>query len=350
MKIDSLVRPSIKALKMYASARDEFDGNAEVFLDANESPYTNLVNRYPDPYQSLIKAELKSIFNVEPSQLFLGNGSDEAIDLLFRIFCEPGVDNCLIMSPTYGMYKVSAEINNVTILDAHLTSDFQIDVEKVLQTQNENTKLTFVCSPNNPSGNLLNNRTIEELLEKSNGIVVVDEAYGDFNQDFSWTSRIEEFDNLVVLRTFSKAWGMAGIRLGMAFANGEIIHYFNKVKPPYNVNVLTQRFALEQIQKIKGLPDVAELTLERGVLEAALPNFEFVRKIHPSDANFLLVEVEDADGLYGYMMDKGIILRNRSTQLHCEGCLRITIGTPEENKALLAALKIYQDEKSTVRR
>ncbi len=341
--LESLVRPNVLKMKPYASARDEFKGVARVYLDANENNLGSLAgenyNRYPDPHQKELKVLISEIKGAKPSQLFLGNGSDEAIDLLLRAFCTPGVDTLLCLPPTYGMYEVSANLNDVKIDTVQLTSDFQIPVNKVLQTIRPETKIVFICSPNNPTGNSINATDIETILQSFNGLVVIDEAYIDFSNEPSWITRLNEFPNLVILQTFSKAWGMAGLRLGMAFASEEIIALLDKIKPPYNINEATQELVLQALDKTEVLKDmVEEITQERELLMLALPNIAAVEYVYPSDANFILVKVKDATGMYNYLLSKGIVVRNRSSIAGCEGCLRISVGTLEENQELLKAM------------
>lgn len=343
MKLEELVRPNILSLKAYSSARDEYTGDQAVMLDANENPFTSEVNRYPDPYQRTLKQEIAKIKGVETSQIFLGNGSDEAIDLLFRIFCEPGKDNIVITEPTYGMYEVSAGINDVAIKKASLNEDFSLNANSVLDQVDANTKLIFLCSPNNPSGNLLDASEVLQVVEGFDGIVVVDEAYIDFAETTSLTEKISEFENLVILQTFSKAWGMAGVRLGMAFANAEIIKYFNKVKPPYNINSLTQNYSLEQVAKREIVVEqIAAIKAERKRLVNELDKFDFVTKLYPSDSNFILVKFDGANRIYNYLVEKRIIVRDRSKVKFGENCLRITVGTDAENILLLNALSALE--------
>lgn len=340
MNISKLVRPNILKLVPYSSARSEFKGKAEIFLDANENPFETGLNRYPDPLQWKLKAAISKLKGVSSENIFLGNGSDEAIDLVVRIFCEPRQDHILILPPTYGMYQVSADIADVGIRSVSLTPDFQPDVEAILATADAQSKILFICSPNNPTGNSVDLNLIRSLCTRFQGIVVVDEAYIDFSAQPSCLTLLSEFSNLIVLQTFSKAWGMAGIRLGMAFASAEIIHLFNKVKPPYNINQLTQQIALEALvtsqddyQKM-----LSTLLSERDRLVKSLNELKFVEKIYPSDANFILVKMDDPNGTYRYLVEEGIIVRNRNTVHLCEGSLRITVGRPEENDALLNAL------------
>ncbi|WP_347160367.1 histidinol-phosphate transaminase [Pontibacter chitinilyticus] len=344
--LNQILRANVQQMKAYSSARDEFEGTASVYLDANENSLGSLAgehyNRYPDPHQKELKSKIAAIKGVQPKQIFLGNGSDEAIDLLFRMVCRPGQDSMLHLPPTYGMYEVSANLNEVAMEAVQLTPDFQIPVEEVLLSIKPTTKLLFICSPNNPTGNLIDEESIETLLRHFHGLVVVDEAYADFSESASWTTRLAEFPNLVVLQTFSKAWGMAGLRLGLAFASEEIIAVLDKVKPPYNINEATQVLALQALEHTEALRDmVEELKQERELLLLALPSLASVEKVYPSDANFILVKVTDANGMYKYLLDKGIVVRNRSSIPGCEGCLRITVGTLEENQKLLQAMAAF---------
>ncbi len=340
--IDQLVRSNILGLKPYTSARTEYKGVADIFLDANENPYETGMNRYPDPLQQKLKNKIADHKNVHPQNIFLGNGSDEVIDLLIRIFCEPKEDHIITLPPTYGMYKVSADIANVGVKEIPLDSSFQPDTGQILASANAFSKLLFVCSPNNPTGNLIGLDRIKHLVEGFNGIVVVDEAYIDFAEEGTTLSLVNEYTNLVVMQTFSKAWGLAGIRLGMAFTNSSIIHYLNKVKPPYNINSLTQKAALVALERNKNKNIwVKEITKEREKLIKELSQFSFIQKIFHSDTNFLLVEVNDPDSMYQYLIRQKIIVRNRSKTLNCEGCLRFTVGTPEENQSLIQSLKAY---------
>lgn len=343
MTIASLVRPNIKALRPYSSARSEFKGSAEVFIDANENPFETGLNRYPDPLQWKLKEKVSPLKQLPKENIFLGNGSDEVIDLLIRIFCEPRVDHIITAPPTYGMYKVSASIADIAVKEVLLTADYQPRVDAILAATTPQSKILFLCSPNNPTGNDMQPDLVMELLEKFPGIVVLDEAYIDFSSQKSFSHYIDQYPNLVVTQTFSKAWGLAGIRLGMAFASKEIIHYFNKVKPPYNVNQLTQKAALEALNDTKIRTDwVFTILRERDALATHLAAFPFVQKVYPSDANFLMAKVDEPLALYQYLVTKGIIIRDRSTVPLCEGCLRFTVGRPEENKQLLAALKAYK--------
>ena len=341
MKIENLVRENIKQMKSYSSARDEFkDFNAEmVFLDANENPHENGVNRYPDPQQSLVKKELAKIKGVKQSQILLGNGSDEVLDLIFRAFCEPKVDNVITLPPTYGMYKVLANINNVEEREVLLTSDFQPSIKKIFESVDENTKVLFLCSPNNPTGNSFSKESVEVLLDTFNGLVVLDEAYIDFSSQKTWLKKIQKHPNLIITQTFSKAYGMAAIRLGICFASEEIIAILNKIKPPYNINDLTQKCALKKFQKMEVLTaEVSKILNERARLIANLSTISFVEKIYPTDANFVLIKVDDAEKRYNQLIKKGIVIRNRTTQPLCENTLRLTVGTKRENKLLITAL------------
>lgn len=338
--VNAWVRPNIRAMQPYSSARDEFHGTASVFLDANENPYNAPYNRYPDPMQWRLKEKVAEIKGVPKECILLGNGSDEPIDLILRAFCEPGKECMLTVDPTYGMYQVAAEVNNVTCRKVKLTSDFQIDMPAFLSQIDETVKAIYLCSPNNPTGNSLNRKDIYQILDTFKGIVVVDEAYIDFSSLPSYTKDLSKYPNLVVFQTLSKAWGAAGIRLGMAFASPEIISVLNKIKYPYNVNQLTQEKALEILNNQETMKSQLTLILsERTRLQQELTAIPCVRKIYPTDANFILVDVGDADTVYQKLVDQGIIVRNRNKVVLCAGCLRITVGTEEENTALLNALK-----------
>ena len=341
--LKELTRPNIWALKPYSSARDEYNGAAaSVFLDANENPYNLPHNRYPDPLQRDLKAELTRIKQVKAENIFLGNGSDEAIDLVFRAFCEPGVDNVVAIDPTYGMYKVCADVNNVEYRKVLLDDAFQFTADALLAATDEHTKLIFLCSPNNPTGNDLLRTEIGKTLVAFSGLVIIDEAYNDFSSAPSFLQQLDKYPNLVVFQTFSKAWGCAAIRLGMAFASAEIISIFNKIKYPYNVNQLTQQQALSMLQRYDEIEGwVKELIAERGRLMDAFSTLTCVKEIFPSDANFFLARVTDAGAIYNYLVAKGIIVRNRSSISLCGNCLRVTVGTPAENKTLLDALQAY---------
>ncbi|AHJ97774.1 histidinol-phosphate transaminase [Hymenobacter swuensis] len=345
--LDSLVRPNLRDMKPYSSARDEFQGEAQVMLDANEnslgSAGPDQFNRYPDPLQRAVKQELAQFKAVRPEQIFLGNGSDEAIDLLVRLTCVPGQDSLLILPPTYGMYEVAANLNDVRVERLQLTPDFQLSPEIVASVLASDAKIVWLCSPNNPTGNLLHAEYMEEILRGFRGLVVVDEAYADFAAAPSWTTRLAEFPNLVVLQTFSKAWGLAGLRLGMAFASPEIIGYLNKIKPPYNVSEATQRFALQALRDADRFESLRQqLLVGRDWLAERLPALPIVAEVFPSDANFLLVRFHpDATAVYDFLVARGIIVRNRTTQPGCAGTLRLTVGTPAENELLLQALREF---------
>lgn len=349
--LQSLVRNNIRDLKPYSSARSEFSGDAKVFLDANEnafgSPAGDDLNRYPDPLQTELKRQIAELKGIDPSRIFIGNGSDEAIDLLFRIFCEPGRDNAIICPPTYGMYEVSAAINDVEVVRASLTSDFQLDADAISAVFSPRSKLLFVCSPNNPTGNLMDRSSVLEIARRFNGIVVVDEAYIDFANQPSLIDRLSETPNLVVLQTFSKAWGMAGLRIGMAFASEAIVDLMNRVKPPYNVSQIAQRAAVDALRN-KAWVDarVIETIAERRRLTTELRRLPFVSRVHPSDANFVLARTDDADAVYRYLVDRRIVVRNRNNVELCRGCLRITVGTVGENELLLKALREYPAAKN----
>jgi len=344
MDIKNLQRENIKTLRPYSTARDEYKGQASVFLDANEnsygSPLPENFNRYPDPLQLDLKDALSKIKGVPIENTFLGNGSDEAIDLLFRAFCNPGKDNVIILPPTYGMYEVSANINDVEIRKVNLLPNFQLDLEGIAEAIDANTKLIFICSPNNPTGNSIVRTDIETILANFNGLVVIDEAYINFAKQRTFIQELTEYPHLVVLQTFSKAWGLAGLRLGMAFASSIIIDILNKVKAPYNISQSTQDLALAALQNIGQVNDWIKTTVaEREHLAKMLLDLQMVKKVYPSDANFILVEVTDANGTYDALVDRGIIVRNRAKVTLCEGCLRITVGTPAENEILISALK-----------
>lgn len=340
IKLENLIRPNIWALSPYSCARNEFTGEASVFLDANENPYNQPFNRYPDPLQVQLKEKISALKGVRPTQIMLGVGSDEPIDLIFRIFCEPAKDNVVAINPTYGMYGVCADINNVSYKQVNLNDDFTLDADKVLKACDKHTKVVFLCSPNNPTGNSLKRTEIEKIILGFEGIVVIDEAYIDFSNEPSWLASLDQYPNIIVLQTFSKAWGMAALRCGMAFASEEIIAFFNKVKYPYNLNLLTQEAVYKQVENVEQKNEwVKALLMERKSLIDALQALPLVKKIYPTDANFVLVKVDDANKIYKQLVDKGIIVRNRNTVTLCEGCLRITVGTPSENKQLLTALQ-----------
>ena len=338
--IISLVRPNIAALAPYSCARDEFKGEASVYLDANESPYDNGTNRYPDPLQSEVKSLLAPLKKVRPEQIFLGNGSDEAIDLVYRVFCRPGVDNVVAPAPTYGMYQVCADINDIEYRAIPLKNDYQLDMEAMRAAIDENTKAIWLCSPNNPTGNVFAKEDLVWFLENVNTMVIVDEAYIDFSDKGTMVEMLDKYPNLIVLQTFSKAWGQAAIRLGIAMASTEVIALFNKVKYPYNVNILTQKQAAKVLNDVeKKERQVKEILAQRDVLHDLLLSLPCVEKVYPSDANFLLAKVSDANAIYKYLQDKGIIVRNRHRVTLCTNSLRITVGTPTENAEIYNALK-----------
>jgi len=346
MDINELVRENIRNLKPYSTARDEFKGQASVFLDANENSYGSPLpanyNRYPDPLQLDLKDAISKIKGVPIENTFLGNGSDEAIDLLFRAFCNPGKDNVIILPPTYGMYEVSANINDIEIRKVNLLPNFQLDLEKIAETIDQHTKIIFICSPNNPTGNSINRTDIETILANFKGIVVIDEAYINYARQKTFIQELTEYANLVVLQTFSKAWGLAALRLGMAFSSTKVIDVLNKIKPPYNINQATQDLAFEALKNIAQVNDwIKESVAERERLSNALNELSIVTKVYPSDANFILTEVTNPTKIYDTLVEEGIIVRDRSKVILCEGCLRITVGTQEENDKLLTILKNF---------
>ncbi|REG97929.1 histidinol-phosphate transaminase [Flavobacterium aquicola] len=341
--INTIVRENVKKLKPYSSARDEFedfDTADMIFLDANENPYQNGVNRYPDPQQGNVKVVLGKMKNVNPKQILLGNGSDEVLDLLFRAFCEPKIDNVISLPPTYGMYSVLANINAVENREVLLSNDFQPQIDKILEAVDSNSKIIFLCSPNNPTGNSFSEESVKTLLEKFNGFVVIDEAYIDFSDKEGWLQKLDQYPNLIITQTLSKAYGLAGIRLGVCYASAEVISILNKIKPPYNVNELTQLRALERLSdEVKIANEITSIIAQRTELLSVLDKVSFVEKIYPTEANFILIKVDDANKRYDELIDKGIVIRNRTTQPLCENTLRLTIGTEEENKKLMEALK-----------
>lgn len=341
--LQELVRPNIWALAPYSSARNEYSGKvAHVFLDANENPYNKPFNRYPDPLQLDLKQEISKVKRVPVANIFLGNGSDEAIDLPYRIFCRPGKDNVVAIEPTYGMYKVCADTNDIEYRPVLLDENYQIQADRLLTACDENTKIIWLCSPNNPTGNNLIRNEIVKVLEHFEGIVIVDEAYSDFSNEKTFRSELDKYPNLIVLNTLSKAWGCAAIRLGMAFAHEDIIALFNKVKYPYNVNLLTQKQAIEALHSRVEVEEwVRLLLLERSNMMKAFTLLPICEKVYPSDANFFLAKMTDAQAIYDYLVDKGIIVRNRTRIQLCHDCLRITIGTKSENIELLSALRQY---------
>ncbi len=345
--LNKLVRDNIKNLKPYSSARHEFSGKASVFLDANEnaygSPLADPFNRYPDPLQWQLKFQLARIKGVPAENIFIGNGSDEVIDLAYRIFCDPVKDNVIICPPTYGMYEVSAHINDVAIQKVNLTQDFQLDVDGILEAVDANTKLLFICSPNNPTGNNMKRDDVEILLNNFPGIVIIDEAYINYSKQKTFIQELTEYPNLIVMQTLSKAWGLAALRLGLCYASMDIIDLYNKVKPPYNINEASQQLALEALQDTDTVNNwIKEVVRQKEILDLHLNEFSFVEKVYPSDANFILVKVADANHLYDHLSSNEVIVRNRSKEVHCENCLRITVGTPEENTILINLFKSYQ--------
>lgn len=346
--LDSLVRENIKDLQPYSSARNEFKGDASVFLDANENSYGSPLdedfNRYPDPLQWQLKIGLSKIKGIPPQNIFIGNGSDEVIDLAYRIFCEPAKDNVIICPPTYGMYKVCGNINNVEVKEVNLTKDFQLDVDGILQAVNENTKLLFICSPNNPTGNNMNRIDIEMLLNNFPGIVIIDEAYINYSRQKTFLQELTEYENLLVMQTLSKAWGLAALRLGLAFASENIIELFNKVKPPYNINKASQELGIMALANIEEVNKNIKNTVgEKDALIKQFTQFYFIQNIYPTDANFILIKTDDADSLYKFLADQKIIVRNRSKEVLCENCIRVTVGTHQENEILIEALKKYRN-------
>ncbi|MCX6181318.1 MAG: histidinol-phosphate transaminase [Bacteroidetes bacterium] len=341
--LNKIIRSNIKALTPYSSARDEFSGQASIYLDANENPFNTGFNRYPDPMQWTVKEKIAAIKKVKKENILLGNGSDEVIDLLLRAFCEPKENNIITFPPTYGMYEVYGNINSVEIKKVSLTVDFQIDVASTLKAIDAQTKLIFVCSPNNPTGGSINPDDVKQLLKNFEGIVVIDEAYADFATQESWVNYLDMYPNLFVMQTFSKAWGLAALRLGVGYASPEIIKVLNKIKPPYNINELTQQAVLKKLESYADVQKEIEiLNKEREALSAQLSNLPLVQKVYPSDANFILAKVNDANKTYNYLVEKGIIVRNRNTVTLCEGCIRITVGTAEENKEVINALKNFE--------
>jgi histidinol-phosphate aminotransferase len=341
--INNLVRENVLGMKPYSSARDEFenfDTADMIFLDANENPFENGVNRYPDPQQSNLKAVLAKQKKVQVNQIVLGNGSDEVLDLLFRAFCEPKIDNVITLPPTYGMYSVLANLNAVENREVLLSKDFQPDIDAILDAVDINTKMIFLCSPNNPTGNSFSDESVVTLLQNFKGLVVIDEAYIDFSKKQSWINELDEYPNLVITQTLSKAYGLAGIRLGICYASSQVILVLNKIKPPYNVNELTQKRALERLAyKEKIQLEIDAIIIERDNLLKVLHEIKYVSKIYPTEANFILIKVDDANKRYGELIAKGIVIRNRTTQPLCENCLRLTIGTAEENIKLIDALQ-----------
>jgi histidinol-phosphate aminotransferase len=345
--INNLIRENIKSLKPYSSARDEYKDATTVemiFLDANENPFENGVNRYPDPQQNDVKDVLSKIKNIDKKNILLGNGSDEVLDLIFRAFCEPKEDNVLTLPPTYGMYSVLANLNNIENRKVLLNTDFQPEVAAILNEVDANSKILFLCSPNNPSGNSFTTEKVEYLLTNFKGLVVIDEAYIDFSEQESWLKRMEEFPNLVITQTLSKAYGMAGIRLGVCYASAEIIQVLNNIKPPYNINQLTQLRAINRLQNLEEVKnEISQLISERNYLKNELEiGYDFIEKVYPTDSNFLLIKVDDASKRYKQLIECGVVIRNRTNEPLCENCLRISVGISEENQKLLRALKSIQ--------
>ncbi len=352
INIENLVRPNIKNMVPYSSARHEYSGRAEIFLDANENPFGSPLdkkyNRYPDPLQQQLKEKLGTIKGVPPQNIFIGSGSDEAIDLLCRIFCEPGKDNILVFPPTYGMYEVCAAVNNVTVKKQSLTENFELDIDAIEEAIDPFTKIIFICSPNNPTGNSMRRNDIDIILNNFDGLVVIDEAYINYARQKTLIPELTEYPNLVVLQTLSKAWGLAGLRIGMAFASAQVIGYMNKIKYPYNISTATQELAMEALEELRTVNDWIQLTVEeRERLADELSELDYVEKVFPSDANFILVKMKDAIAVYQFLSNKGIIVRDRSNVGLCENCLRITVGTPDENKLLVEALTTFKNENVT---
>jgi histidinol-phosphate aminotransferase len=346
--LENIIRDNIKKLTPYSSARSEYEGEAQVFLDANENSLGSVLqenfHRYPDPLQKKVKQKISSLKNVDTENIFIGNGSDEAIDLLIRAFCNPSKDNILIFPPTYGMYEVSAAINDVEVKKVLLNENFELNISAIKNQIDLNTKIIFICSPNNPTGNSFQQQDVRTLLSDFKGIVVIDEAYIDFSEKLSLLKNLSAYPNLVILQTLSKAWALAGLRIGMAFASEPIIQILNKIKPPYNISAATQKLALYVLgDEEKAYKKIKIIKQEKEKLKEDLKSFDFIKKVYPSDTNFLLIKVDDATFLYNYLLSKNIVVRNRSNQPLCENCLRITIGTPEENISLLQALKNYAE-------
>jgi histidinol-phosphate aminotransferase len=346
--LNSLVRENIKTLQPYSSARTEYSGDASIFLDANEnsygSPLEENYSRYPDPLQWKLKQDLSKLKGIPPRNIFIGNGSDEVIDLSFRIFCDPGKSNVITCPPTYGMYKVCANINDVKAKQVNLTQEFQLDVERILVSIDNNTRLLFLCSPNNPTGNNLNRLDIELLINNFPGLVIIDEAYINYSKQKTFLQELTEYENLIVMQTLSKAWGLAALRLGIAFASEKIIDLFNRVKPPYNINLASQQLGVKALSGIEQVNENIKITVaERSLLQEQLAQFSFIQKVYPSDANFILIKTDNADELYKYLSAKKIIVRNRSKEPLSENCIRVTVGTPGENEILIETLKRYRN-------
>lgn len=343
-KIENIARANVLAMDPYASARDEFDGAGEVFLDANENPFPSAVNRYPDPYQKELKAEIAKVKGIQETQIIVGNGSDEVLDLLFRAFCEPGKDTVVTIKPTYGMYNVLAKTNDVNLVEVPLDSDFNLDASAIL-TSAKAAKMIVLCSPNNPTGNLLNRNEIIKILNEFHGLVVIDEAYIDFSNGKTFLKELSNYENLFVCQTLSKAYGMAGIRIGLGFGNPKVIDLLNKIKPPYNVNTVSQNFALARLKDMKTVSqEVMQILLERSRVLEFMMNSEVIEKIYRTDANFVLFKVKNANELYHFFAENGVVVRNRSKQFGCENCLRVTIGTHEENERFRMVLEAYSEK------
>lgn len=344
INLNSLVRKNVKKLTSYSSARNEFDDSAEVYLDANENPYETGLNRYPDPLQKALKKKIGELKGIPSSNILLGNGSDEILDLLFRAFCEPRIDNVITHNPSYGMYPVLANLNEVEIRKVNLEEGFELSSSAMIRASDNKTKLFFICSPNNPSGNILNNSEIKKLLEVENALVVIDEAYIDFANEDSWLNELSNYDNLIICQSLSKAWGLAGLRIGMCFASEAIIQVLNSIKPPYNINVLSQQMAIETLgNEAQFETNLEKILCEKTKLETALEGVYCIVKVYPSEANFLLVKVSNAYELYDFLLRKKVVVRNRSAEYLCENCIRISIGTPTENSRLLKCLKNYEN-------
>jgi len=341
MELTEIIRPDLLGMRPYSSARDEYKGDASLFFDANENPFNNGVNRYPDPLQKNLKKRIAEIKGVRPEQIFLGNGSDECIDLLFRLLCRPGIDKAASISPSYGMYAVSARINQIELVDILLNEDFSLDVDRVIEKAS-GCKLLFLCSPNNPTGQSFPKVQVLEIVKRFNGIVVLDEAYVDFSNELSFLTELDNFPNLAVSQTFSKAYGMAGVRLGMLFGSEELINWINKIKPPYNINQLTQEFVLQKLSDpAKVQKEISIIRSEREKLLTDLDKLDQILVVYPSDSNFILVKVKDANDLYNYLINNGVVVRNRSNQPLCSNTLRLTVGTPDENQKLLQLIRNY---------
>lgn len=343
-KIENIARANVLAMDPYASARDEFDGEGEVFLDANENPFPSAVNRYPDPYQKELKAEIAKVKGIQETQIIVGNGSDEVLDLLFRAFCEPTKDTVVTIKPSYGMYNVLAKTNDVNLVEVPLDSDFNLDASAIL-TSAKAAKMIVLCSPNNPTGNLLNRNEIIKILNEFHGLVVIDEAYIDFSNGKTFLKELSNYENLFVCQTLSKAYGMAGVRIGLGFGNPKVIDLLNKIKPPYNVNTVSQNFALARLKDMKTVSqEVMQILLERSRVLEFMMNSEVIEKIYRTDANFVLFKVENANELYHFFAENGVVVRNRSKQFGCENCLRVTIGTHEENERFRMVLEAYSEK------